>query len=188
MQQMVNAVRSTGANNVLMLGGEEYSNDLTDWLQYEPTDPDHNLVASWHSYNFNACSTQSCWTSQVAPVAASVPVVAGEIGENDCAGTYITPLTTWMESEGISFLAWAWNADFACSSGPGLITDYTGTPTAYGAAYKSILQALPAGWPASGGLTSAAEPATARGARRASPGQAVHPAWPGLSFRKEHEQ
>ncbi|HUN36770.1 MAG TPA: cellulase family glycosylhydrolase [Trebonia sp.] len=145
MQQMVNAVRSTGASNVLMLGGEEYSNDLTDWLQYEPTDPDHNLVASWHSYNFNTCSTQSCWTSQVAPVAASVPVVAGEIGENDCAGTYITPLTTWLESEGISFLAWAWNADFACSSGPGLITDYTGTPTAYGAAYKSILQALPAG-------------------------------------------
>ena len=36
-----------------MLGGEEYSNDLTDWLTYEPTDPDHNLVASWHSYNFN---------------------------------------------------------------------------------------------------------------------------------------
>jgi endoglucanase len=143
MQQMVNAVRSTGANNVLMLGGEEYSNDLTSWLQYEPTDSDHNLVASWHSYNFNSCSNQSCWTSQVAPVAASVPVVAGEIGENDCAGTYINPLTTWMESESISFLAWAWNADFNCSSGPGLISDYTGTPTNYGAAYKAILQALP---------------------------------------------
>jgi endoglucanase len=142
MQQMVNAVRSTGANNVLMLGGEEFSNDLTDWLQFEPTDPDHDLVASWHSYNFNTCSTQSCWTSQVAPVAASVPVVAGEIGENDCAGTYIDPLTNFLESEGISFLAWAWNADFACSSGPGLITDYTGTPTAYGAAYKAILGAL----------------------------------------------
>ena len=144
MQTLVNAVRSAGANNVLMLGGLEWSNDLTQWLQHEPTDPDHNLAASWHSYNFNACSNQSCWTSQVAPVAAQVPVVAGEIGENDCAGTYITPLTTWMESAGISFLAWAWNADFACSSGPGLITDYTGTPTAYGASYKSILQALPA--------------------------------------------
>jgi endoglucanase len=143
MQQMVNAVRSTGANNVLMLGGEEYSNDLTDWLQYEPTDPDHNLVASWHSYNFNTCSNQSCWTSQVAPVIAAVPVIAGEIGENDCAGTYIDPLTTWLEAENTSFLAWAWNADFACSSGPGLITDYTGTPTSYGAAYKAILQALP---------------------------------------------
>jgi len=146
MQQMINAVRGAGANNVIMLGGEEYSNDLTSWLQYEPTDPDHNLVASWHSYNFNTCSSQSCWTSQIAPVIASVPVVAGEIGENDCAGTYINPLTTWLESQKTSFLAWTWdNWSGGCSSGPTLITDYTGTPTNYGAAYKAILQALPAG-------------------------------------------
>ncbi len=142
MQSMVNAVRSAGANNVLMLGGEEYSNDLTSWLANEPTDPDHNLVASWHSYNFNTCSTQSCWTSQVAPVIAAVPVVAGEIGENDCAGTYINPLTTWLDSEHTSYLAWAWNADFNCSTGPGLITDYTGTATAYGAAYKAHLASI----------------------------------------------
>jgi endoglucanase len=143
MQQMVNAVRGAGANNVLMLGGEEYSNDLTGWLQNEPTDPDHNLVASWHSYNFNTCSTQSCWTSQVAPVIAQVPVVAGEIGENDCAGSYINPLTTWLDSQNTSYLAWAWNADFNCSSGPGLVTDYVpGDPTAFGAAYKAHLASL----------------------------------------------
>ena len=143
MQQMVNAVRSTGASNVLMLGGEEYSNDLTDWLQYKPTDPDNNLVASWHSYNFNTCSSQSCWTSEVAPVIAAVPVVAGEIGENDCSGSYVDPLTTWLESENTSFLAWTWD-DWSggCASGPTLITDYTGTPTNYGAAYKAILSAL----------------------------------------------
>jgi hypothetical protein len=143
MQQMINAVRGAGANNVIMLGGEEYSNDLTGWLQYEPTDPDHNLVASWHSYNFNSCSSQSCWTSQVAPVIAQVPVVAGEIGENDCAGSYINPLTTWLDSQNTSYLAWAWNADFNCSSGPGLVTDYVpGDPTAYGAAYKAHLASL----------------------------------------------
>jgi hypothetical protein len=143
MQQMINAVRGAGANNVIMLGGEEYANDLTGWLQYEPTDPDHNLVASWHSYNFNTCSSQSCWTSQIAPVIAQVPVIAGEIGENDCAGGYITPLTTWLDSQNTSYLAWAWNADFPCSSGPGLVTDYVpGTPTAYGAAYKSHLAAV----------------------------------------------
>jgi endoglucanase len=145
MQTLVNAVRSAGANNVIMLGGLEYANDLTQWLSYEPTDPDHNLVASWHSYNFNTCSTQSCWTSQVAPVAAQVPVVAGEIGENDCADTYIDPLMTWMDSEGISYLAWAWNADFNCSTGPGLITDYNGDATAYGAGYESHLQSLAGG-------------------------------------------
>jgi hypothetical protein len=143
MQQMINAVRGAGANNVIMLGGEEYSNDLTGWLQNEPTDPDHNLVASWHSYNFNSCSSQSCWTSQVAPVIAQVPVVAGEIGENDCAGGYINPLTTWLDSQNTSYLAWAWNADFNCSSGPGLVTDYVpGDPTAYGAAYKAHLASL----------------------------------------------
>ncbi|HEX4790632.1 MAG TPA: cellulase family glycosylhydrolase, partial [Actinospica sp.] len=143
MQSMVNAVRSAGANNVLMLGGEEYSNDLTGWLQYEPTDPDGNLTASWHSYNFNTCSNQSCWTSQVAPVIAKVPVIPGEIGENDCAGSYIGPLTSWLKSENTGFLAWTWD-DWSggCSSGPVLITDYTGTPTNYGAAYKAILQSL----------------------------------------------
>jgi len=48
MQAMVNAVRSTGANNVIMAGGEEYANDLgapgstsdPSILTYLPTDPD----------------------------------------------------------------------------------------------------------------------------------------------------
>ena len=143
MQQMITAVRNAGANNVIMLGGEEFSNDLTGWLQFKPTDPDNNLVASWHSYNFNTCSNQSCWTSQVAPVIAAVPVIAGEIGENDCAGTYINPLTTWLDSQSTSYLAWAWNADFNCSSGPGLVTDYVpGDPTSFGAAYKAHLATL----------------------------------------------
>ena len=143
MQQMINAVRGAGADNVIMLGGEEYANDLTGWLQYEPTDPDHNLAASWHSYNFNTCSTQACWTSQVGPVDTTVPLIAGEIGENDCSGTYIDPLTSWLDSQNTSYLAWAWNADFDCSSGPGLVTDYVpGDPTNYGAAYKAHLASL----------------------------------------------
>jgi hypothetical protein len=145
MQTLVSTVRATGANNVLMLGGIAYANDLTQWLQNEPADPDHDLAASWHSYNFNTCDTQSCWTSEVAPVLAQVPVVAGEIGENDCAGTYINPLTTWLDSQGGSYLAWAWNADFNCSNGPGLVIDYQGDPTAFGAAYQAHLAALAAG-------------------------------------------
>jgi endoglucanase len=144
MQDLVNAVRSAGATNVLMLGGLEWSNDLRGWLSHEPADPDHNLAASWHSYNFNACSTQQCWTSQIAPVLAKVPVIAGEIGENDCSSGYVTPLTRWLNSEGASYLAWTWNADFNCWSGPGLITGYNGRPTNYGAGYEAALQDAPA--------------------------------------------
>jgi Cellulase (glycosyl hydrolase family 5) len=142
MQTLVNAVRSAGAGNVLMLGGLEWSNDLTGWLSHEPFDPDHNLAASWHSYNFNACSTRSCWNSQIAPVVAKVPLIAGEIGENDCAHTYIDPLMSWLNSKAASYLAWAWNTDFNCASGPGLITSYNGTPTPYGAGYESGLRML----------------------------------------------
>ena len=139
MQDMVNAVRSTGANNVLMLGGLEWSNDLDGWLSHMPTDPDNNLAASWHSYNFNACSTASCWNSQIAPVAAKVPLIAGEIGENDCADSYVTPLMKWLTSKDASFLAWTWNTDFNCATGPGLITNYNGQPTGFGAGVESAL-------------------------------------------------
>jgi endoglucanase len=142
MQALVNAVRSTGAANVIMTGGLTWTNDLTQWLAYEPVDPDHDIVASWHSYNFNGCSTQACWTSQIAPVIAKVPVITGEIGENDCAGTYVNPLTSWLNSESTGYLAWTWN-DWSAGCNPVLITDYSGTPTAYGAAYRADLQALP---------------------------------------------
>jgi endoglucanase len=142
MRALVNAVRVAGAHNVILLGGLEYANDLSEWLSHEPADPAHNLAASWHSYNFNACSSLPCWTSRVAPVIARVPLVTGEIGENDCASGYISALTSWLDSQSTSYLAWAWNADFRCSSGPSLITSYDGTPTPYGAGYQAHLRSL----------------------------------------------
>ncbi len=143
MQSLVNAVRSTGATNVIMVGGLAWSNDLTQWLAYEPVDPAHDLAASWHSYNFNACSRVSCWTSQIAPVIARVPLIAGEIGENDCADTYLLPLMSWLDARSASYLAWTWdNWPRACGGGPTLITDYNGSPTPYGAGYRSHLQSL----------------------------------------------
>jgi endoglucanase len=142
MQQLVTAIRATGARNVIMLGGIAFSGDLTLWHKHEPVDPDHNLAASWHSYNFNTCSTKSCWTSQIAPVIKRVPVIVGEIGENDCADGYIDPLMKWLDARGASYLAWAWDADFDCAAGPGLISNYSGAPTAYGKGYRTHLRSL----------------------------------------------
>jgi hypothetical protein len=141
MQTLVNAVRATGANNMIMLGGLFFANDLSEWLRYEPKDPDHNLTASWHSYNTSHCNNQQCWASEVGPVIAKVPVIAGEIGENDCADGYIDPLMAWLDSESASYLAWSWNANpGGCAAGPELISDYSGTPTPYGAGYQSHLR------------------------------------------------
>jgi len=79
MQSLLTAVRATGAANVVMTAGLTWTNDLTQWLAYKPADPTGNLMASWHSYNFNACVTAACWDSQIGAVAAQVPVQAGEI-------------------------------------------------------------------------------------------------------------
>jgi len=141
MQTLVNTVRQAGAANVLMLGGLSYSSDLTQWLQHEPTDPDHNLTASWHSYNFGGCSTRACWTSEIAPVMAKVPVITGELGENDCADDYIDPLLRWLDAHSSSYLAWSWDT-WSCSGGPALISSYDGAPTAYGLGYLLHIFAL----------------------------------------------
>lgn len=144
MQTLVNTVRATGATNPIMLGGLAYANDMSQWLQNEPTDPDYNLIASTHIYNFNACNTVSCWVSGIGTIAAQVPVIAGEIGENDCADGFITTLMNWLDQQGIGYLAWAWDT-YGCNSFPALISSYNGTPTAYGAGFQSHLAALDVG-------------------------------------------
>ncbi|MFR0356114.1 cellulose binding domain-containing protein [Streptomyces sediminimaris] len=141
MQDLVDAVRSTGARNVVMAGGLAYSNDLGQWLTYRPGDPTGNLVAAYHVYNFNTCSNESCWNSTLAPVAAQVPLVAGEIGENTCAHSFVDRVMKWFDARGLSYLGWTWNT-WDCSSGPSLISGYDGTPTSYGIGLRDHLRAL----------------------------------------------
>ncbi|WP_030740607.1 cellulose binding domain-containing protein [Streptomyces sp. NRRL F-5135] len=141
MQSLVNAVRATGAGNLVLVPGIAYSNDMRQWLSYRPTDPAGNLAAAWHTYNFNVCASESCWNEQLAPVAAQVPFVAGEIGENTCSHGYIDRVMAWLDARGASYLGWTWNT-WDCSSGPSLISDYNGTPTSFGVGLRDHLKGL----------------------------------------------
>ncbi|MEU5086412.1 hypothetical protein [Streptomyces sp. NPDC021356] len=47
----------------------------------------------------------------------------------------------WFDDHGLSYLGWTWNT-WDCSSGPALITDCDGTPTAYGTGLRDHLRAL----------------------------------------------
>ena len=141
MQDLVDSVRGTGATNLILAGGIAYSNDLSQWLTYKPADPAGNLAAAWHVYNFNTCANERCWNSTLAPVAAQVPLVAGEIGENTCAHGFIDQVMKWFDDRGLSYLGWTWNT-WDCSSGPSLISSYDGTPTAFGTGLRDHLRAL----------------------------------------------
>jgi endoglucanase len=141
MQRLVTVVRAAGATQPLLLGGLAWSNDLSGWLKWMPRDPAHQLVASFHLYNFNTCNDVACWQRTVKPVAARVPVVTGELGENDCAHDFIDSYMPWADAAGISYLGWTWDT-WNCNSGPALISDYAGAPTPFGAGFEAHLASL----------------------------------------------
>lgn len=114
MQGLVNAVRATGSKHLLLLGGLQYSNALSQWMQYMPSDPAANLGAAWHVYNFNGCANAGCWNTAPAALALALPVVVTELGENDCGGTFVDSLLQWGDSHGVGYLAWTWNTWGQC--------------------------------------------------------------------------
>jgi hypothetical protein len=143
MQTLVSAVRATGATNVIALGGTGYSDYLSRWLSYKPSDPQNDLVAAWHVYNFNYCNNAACWENTGAPVIAQVPVIVTETGTDTCDSAWWNSFLSWLDAHQTSYQAWTWdNWGTACSM-LSLVADYTGTPTVYGQLFKAHLGLLP---------------------------------------------
>ena len=143
MQSLLSALRSSGAVQPALVAGMNWAGDLSQWLAWRPSDPAGQLAASAHIYSFSQCNTASCWSSQIAPVAARVPVVTGELGETDCAHGFVDAYMSWADAAGVSYLGWSWNTA-SCSGGPALVTSYDGTPTGFGAGVRDHLAALAA--------------------------------------------
>ena len=149
MRRLLRVVRSVGARQPVLLGGLAFSRDLSRWLRYKPRDPARQLVASLHTYGPvgfpGAAVCVGACRDTVAAIARRYPVVAGEIGEYDCAHTYIDDFMSFADGHGISYLGWAWDAvspgGWQCGSGPALIESYNGTPTAYGVGLRNHLLA-----------------------------------------------
>jgi endoglucanase len=141
MQTLVDAVRSTGATNPILLGGLRWGNNMTGWLDHMPKDPNNSLIAAFHVYNFNQCITTTCWQNEVLPVANKVPMVMTEIGETDCTHTFVDNLMNWADRYNIGYTAWAWSS-YGCGY-PALLTSVSkGIPSAYGQGVMQHFQAL----------------------------------------------
>ena len=132
MQELVDVIRGTGSKHLILLGGVQYSNGLSQILARLPHDPLGNLALAWHVYNTNPCRDVDCWNGVPLGVAAALPVIATELGQNDCTATMVTPLLQWLDEHSSGYLAWTWNAYGMCrppsATGRGspwsLITDY----------------------------------------------------------------
>jgi endoglucanase len=151
MRALVDAVRATGATNVIMLGGIQWASALWssaahNWLAYKPTDPLDNLVASVHVYSHSRCATVSCYDGEIAPIAAQVPVITGEFGGVGCDATWLRTLMGWLDARRLGYLHWTWNtapAGWDPCLNRKLVASYDGTPTEYGQVYKTHLASLP---------------------------------------------
>lgn len=151
MQQMLNAVRATGATNVVLTSTLAYSSAMDGWLQYHPTDSLHpgQLGAVWHAYpasslprQVNCVGLPSCsakiMESVRAILATGYPVVITEYG--DAVGGSNAPfasiLLPFADDNGISYFGWTWNPWIGTTYY--LITDGTGHPTpGYGVYVKA---------------------------------------------------
>ncbi len=148
MQELVTAIRNVGAHNVILLGGVQYSNTLSHWLTYKPSDPQNNLGASWHVYPVgNICNSTTCYNTQVAPVAASVPLVATEVGESvddsACTVSNTNTVLNWLDAHQSGYLAWTWDTWGTSCGDLSLILDYSGTPKSpNGTNYKAHLASV----------------------------------------------
>jgi hypothetical protein len=157
--QLIAAIRATGAGNVILVGALNYSTDLSQWLTSRPVDSLGQVAAVWHAYPGYGCAFntacydlpnygQASYTYAAAISAAGVPVVITEYGDQDTAGTTTAPfasrLLPWADSAGVSYLGWTWdnwaNPSFV------LIKDAAGDPSAgYGEYVKAHYQCRAAG-------------------------------------------
>ena len=149
MRRLLRAVRDTGARQIVLLGGLKYSRDLTHWLRYRPRDPARQTAASIHTYGpATAPLAAVCYGAcrdTLVDIKRRVPVIAGEIGQYDCRHEYIDDFMGFSDANGISYLGWAWDAvapgGWQCGSGPALINNYDGTPTAFGVGLRDHIRA-----------------------------------------------
>lgn len=135
MEAIVGSIRDAGAEQPILLGGLDYSNDLSHWLEFAPDDD--QLIASFHSYDFKECSARECWDSVLAPLADNVPILTGELGATEPLDGYVADYLAWAQEHGIGSLFWVW-ADHP-NDPMSLVVDETGVPTEYGALAKTHL-------------------------------------------------
>ncbi len=129
MQQAVNIMRAAGYTGVISIPGVDYANDLSAWLSHEPRDRRHQLIAEAHLYGKNVCDTVACLDRTMAPVAARVPLIFGEVGEtydaSSCGHRYMQTFLDWADAHHVGYAAWTWDTWGNCLS---LISGYDGTP------------------------------------------------------------
>jgi aryl-phospho-beta-D-glucosidase BglC (GH1 family) len=133
MQQLYDAVRATGAENVVLAGGLDWGYDLSAVACLRISG--HNIAYVSHPYESGR--PPSGWDASFGDLSATDVVVLTEFGTTDCSTDYTQQLLDYADAHHIGWTSWAWYVS-GCAF-PSLINDWTGTPSQSGALVKSRL-------------------------------------------------
>jgi hypothetical protein len=159
MQRLLDVIRSTGATNVVLAPGVNYTTDLSRWTEFALHDPQRQLGVAWHAYPKYGAAFGSAEYRQPnygvnafravqAIMTAGWPVLITEFGDRNAPGTASAPFAAALlptaDTMGIGYLGWTW--DVWQDPANVLIKDATGTPSdGYGAYVKQHYLCVAAG-------------------------------------------
>jgi hypothetical protein len=137
MQPLVDAVRETGARNILVVGALDWAYDLGGILKGYAIDEHENgngIMYATHVYPW-----KKGWQSKFLDVAAVHPILVGEVGadankmnwmpaENqEDASTWAPDMMALMQKHRLNYTAWC----FHPSASPRMLLDWNYTPTPF---------------------------------------------------------
>lgn len=136
MQALVEAVRSTGAKNIVVVAGLGWSFDLSGVTDgFELSDPSGNgIMYSWHVYNWH-----KGWEKHVLAAAAKHPILVGEVGADvkkmdfipqaaqEDPYTWVPDMIGFIQKHRLNWTAWC----FHPRATPVMISDWKYTPTPF---------------------------------------------------------
>ncbi|HEY1067476.1 MAG TPA: glycoside hydrolase family 5 protein [Pirellulales bacterium] len=136
MQALVNAVRETGAKNVVIAGGLFWCNDLSGIVKgYALDDPNGNgVMYSWHTYNWH-----KDWDGKVLETAKLHPIFLGEVGADakkmnfipaeaqEDPYTWVPDMLGYVQKHRLNWTGWCLHP----SASPVMISDWLYTPTPF---------------------------------------------------------
>lgn len=136
MQGLLDAVRGTGARNIVVAGGLSWSGDLSGVAKgYVLEDKTGNgVMYGWHVYNWH-----KDWQGRVLGAAEKFPILVGEVGadvkkmnfipaaDQEDPYTWAPDMLGFIQKHKLNWTAWCLHP----SATPLLISDWNYTPTPY---------------------------------------------------------
>ena len=136
MQALLEAVRSTGAKNIVVAGGLGWCFDLSGITEgFALEDKTGNgVMYSWHVYNWH-----KGWEKHVLAAAAKYPILVGEIGADvkkmdfiphgaqEDPYTWVPDMLGFIQKHRLNWTAWC----FHPRATPVMISDWKYTPTPF---------------------------------------------------------